>query len=464
MDRVLEYIKKFNMIESGDKIVVGVSGGADSLALLHILNEIKNLFPLELVVAHVHHGLRGKEADSDAEFVEGICRDWQIPFYIKKADVRKLASSWGLSEEEAGRKVRYDFFEDLLKEIGGQKIALAHHRDDQAETILYNLIRGTGLKGLQGMKPVREGKIIRPLLQISRRQIEAYCREKNLKYRVDSTNEEIVYTRNRIRNVLIPYIQKNFNPNFSDSLVRMGDIIREEEEFLSQYSNQQFDKWAVASDGEVKIPIDFFSSSPKAVSRRIIRLAIGKLAKSMADISFAHIEEVLNMALYSSTGSTLDLPGTLKAKIDYEALVIFDAKENFDIPPFQYPISIPGKLYIKELELEIVCQQVEKPDVLNKGIWCIYVDKDKIQGSLAVRNRRDGDRFQPLGMNGSKKLKDYFIDRKVPRSERDAIPLVVDGNNIIWVAGHQINENYKVTRNTKNILQLKIIKQCNNIC
>ena len=463
MDRVLEYMKKYNMVESGDKIVVGVSGGADSLALLHILNEIKNIFFLELVVAHVHHGLRGKDADTDAEFVEGICRDWQIPFYIKKVNVKELASKWGLSEEEAGRKVRYDFFEQILKDIKGQKIALAHHRDDQAETILYHLIRGTGLKGLQGMKPVRDGKIIRPLLQISRQQIEEYCREKNLKYRVDLTNKDIVYTRNRIRNLLIPYIQKNFNPNFAESLVRMGDIIREEEEFLSFYSNQKFDKWVVVSDGKVEIPIDFFNSSPKAISRRIVRLAVEKLAKSMDDISFVHTEEVLNMALHSPTGSTLDLPGNLKARKDYEALVILDDKKTYSIPPFQYPITIPGKFYIKELELEIVCQQVEKPDVLNKGIWCIYVDKDKIQGGLWVRNRRDGDRFQPLGMGGTKKLKDYFIDRKIPRGERDAIPLVVDENNIIWVVGHQINENYKITKNTKNILQLRISKRCKNI-
>lgn len=462
MDRVLEYMKKFNMVESGDKIVVGVSGGADSLALLHILNKIKDDFSLELAVAHVHHGLRGEDADKDAKFVEGICRDWQIPFYIKKADVRKLASKWGLSEEEAGRKVRYDFFEQILKEIKGQKIALAHHRDDQAETILYNLIRGTGLKGLQGMKPVREGKIIRPLLQVSRQQIEAYCRENNLEYRIDLTNEENIYTRNRIRNVLIPYIQENFNPNFSENLVRMGDIIREEEEFLSHYSNQLFQKWAKALDGEVRIPIDFFISNPKAISRRVIRLAIEKLVESMADISFIHTEEVLNIALYSSTGSMVDLPKNLKAKKDYEAIVIFDDRKSRDIPSFQYPIAIPGKLYIKELDMEIVCQQVEKPDVLRKGIWCIYIDRDRIQGELVVRNRRDGDRFQPFGMKGTKKLKDYFIDRKIPREERGAIPLVVDDRNIIWVVGHQINDQYKVTQNTKNVLQFKINKKCNN--
>lgn len=463
LDKILEYIKKYNMVEPGDKIVVGVSGGADSLVLLHVLNEISPVFSLKLAVAHVHHGLRGKDADRDADFVEKICRDWQIPFYLKKVDVRELAYNWGISEEEAGRKVRYEFFDQVLRDIKGQKIALAHHRDDQAETILYHLIRGTGPKGLQGMKPVRDGRIIRPLLQISKKEIEEYCREKGLKYRVDATNKDTVYARNRIRNVVIPYIQKHFNPNFSESLIRLGDILQEEEEFLSYYSEQMFKKWVRVAYGEASIPLEFLNRCPKAIRRRIIRLAVEKLVNNMIDISYTHVEQVVNMALYSSAGSSLDLPGNLKIRKDYEALVLSNDEKTCSIPFFQYPITIPGRVFIKELDIEITCQRTEKPDVLHKGPRCIYVDADKIKGSLWIRNRKDGDRFQPLGMKGTKKLKDYFIDKKVPRSQRDAIPLVVDENSIIWVAGYQLNENYKITSKTRNIIQFKINTNCKNI-
>jgi len=458
LDRILQYMKKYNMVEPGDKIIIGVSGGADSLALLNIFHEIKALFSLQLVAAHVHHGLRGKDADADAEFVEQICRDWQIPFYLKRADVRKLAADWGISEEEAGRRVRYEFFDQLLRDLNGQKIALGHHRDDQAETILFNLIRGTGIKGLQGMKPVREGKIIRPLLQISKEEIEQYCYEKGLKFRVDATNEENVYVRNRIRNVVIPYIKKHFNPNFSDSLVRMGDILAEEDQFLSCYTEELFNKWATISAGEISIPLEFLNDCCKAIRRRVIRLAVERMAGSMKDISYTHIEQILNIALDSSVGSMLDLPGNLRVKKDYEMLCFSSSKNSDSFSAFQYPIPVPGRVHIEDLNVEITCRRVDRPDVLNRGPWCIYIDSDKIKGSLWVRNRRDGDRFQPLGMKGTKKLKDYFIDRKIPRDQRDAIPLVVDESNIVWVAGYQLNDNYKVTPNTTNVLELKIYK------
>ncbi|NLN42380.1 MAG: tRNA lysidine(34) synthetase TilS [Clostridiales bacterium] len=462
IERVLEYIRKHNMLEPGHKVVVGVSGGADSLALIHILGRIKKYIPLTLFVAHVNHGLRGEAAREDADFVEAMAKEWGYKFFLKEAKVSKLAKEWGVSEEEAGRKVRYDFFKEVLDEVGGHRIALAHHRDDQAETILHNIIRGTGLAGLSGIKPVRDEIFIRPLLEISRKEIEDYCHQNGLKYRIDHTNEEIIYTRNRIRHMVIPMIEEHFNPNFSSSLVRMGDILREEEDFLANYTNKVFGKIAKHKNNEVKISLLDFIMCHKAIQARVIRHGLEFLKKDLVGIEQVHIEGVLNLALNSNVGSILNLPNDIMARKDYDYLVLSlgkttKGKDFVPVPDFLYELPIPGKVLIPELGVEISAQLEEKSTVLNKGNKCIYIDAEAVQGDkLYVRNRRNGDRFKPLGMKGTKKLKDFFIDNKISRYKRDSIPLVVDRYNIIWVVGHQISQDYRVTKDTNRLLKLEI--------
>jgi len=462
VERVYEYIKKHNMLEPGHKVVVGVSGGADSLALIHILGQISKYMSLTLYVAHVNHGLRGQAAREDANFVEAMAREWGYEFFLREANVSKLAREWGLSEEEAGRKVRYDFFKEVLDKVGGHRIALAHHRDDQAETILHNIIRGTGLAGLSGIKPVRDEIFIRPLLEISRKEIEEYCHQNDLRYRIDHTNEEIIYTRNRIRHMVIPMIEEHFNPNFSSSLVRMGDILREEEDFLAHYTNQVFNKIAKHKDNEVKISLSDFIKCHKAIQARILRQGLELLKKDLVGIEQVHIEGVLNLALNSNVGATLNLPADIKARKDYDYLVLSigkttEGKDFVPVPEFLYELPIPGRVFIPELGVEISAQLQDKSTVLNKGNKCIYIDAEAVQGDrLFVRNRRNGDRFKPLGMKGTKKLKDFFIDNKISRYKRDSIPLVVDKDNIIWVIGHQISQDYRVTKDTKRLLRLEI--------
>lgn len=462
LEKVLEYIKKHNMLEPGHKVVVAVSGGADSLALIHLLCRMRKYIPLTLYVAHVNHGLRGQAAREDARFVENMAREWGLEYFLKEAKVAELAQKWGVSEEEAGRKVRYDFFKEVLHQVGGHKIALAHHRDDQAETILHNIIRGTGLAGLSGIKPVRDGIIIRPLLEISRKEIEDYCHEHSLKYRIDHTNEEVIYTRNRIRHMVIPLIEEHFNPNFSNSLVRMGDILRVDEDFLDHYSRQVFDTITRHKDNEVKISLLDFLKCHMAVQARVIRLGLELLKEDLVGIEHVHIEGVLDIALNSNVGATLNLPHGLKARKDYDYLVlsIGKAAEGEDlvpVPDFLYELPVPGEVFIPELGVKILAQPEEEYTVLNRGKKCIYIDAEAVQGDkLFVRNRRNGDRFKPLGMKGTKKLKDYFIDNKIPRHKRDSIPLVVDRDNIIWVVEHQISQDYRVTRDTKRLLRLEI--------
>jgi len=456
LDKVLSTIEKYHMIKKGDRILVGVSGGADSLALLHILVHLQASLSIQVYAAHVNHGLRGDEAKADALFVEEKCREWGVPFFLKEEDVHHLSKVWRISEESAGRVVRYQFFEQVLNEIGGHKIALAHHRDDQAETILHHIIRGTGMKGLQGMSPVRDGKYIRPLLEVSRAEIEEYCRKNKLEFRVDRTNQESCYTRNKIRHLLIPFIAKEFNPNISETLVRMAEILREEEDFLQGICAEISAKICRAKEDLVEIEKAGFLSCHRAVKRRILRLSLEKLQHGLQELQLSHIDGVIDLVESSSVGSMLYLPGNILAYHDYDVLRLSIRAPAGPVGPIEYPLKIPGSVKVPEMGIEVSAERIVKKGVLEFQPMCIFIDGDVVSGDLKVRNRRDGDRFKPIGMKGTKKLKDYFIDKKIPRLKRDLIPLVADERNIIWVAGYQIHDDYKIRDGTRNIIKIQI--------
>jgi tRNA(Ile)-lysidine synthase len=455
LKEVLHTIHKHKMLSLGERVLVGLSGGPDSVALLHLLKQLQQTMGITLFAAHVHHGIRGTEADQDADFVVQLCQQWDVPLFIERFSVPELAREMGVTEEEAGRMVRYRFFDQVLQKVEGHKIALGHHRDDQAETILHNILRGTGMQGLRGMKPVRNRKFIRPLLNVTRSDIERYCRDNGLGFRIDATNRDTGYTRNRIRYQLIPYIQKNFNPNFVDALIRMGTLIGDEEEFLDSYCREQYEEMTVFvdQDNEVRIDLKAFMSCHVAVRRRILRMALRHL-RGLEDVQANHIDSVLNMLLNSSTGSQIQLPGKIVVYKDYEHVVLsYDITMNREIS-YQYHLNIPGRAVIKENNMEISARNVQSQEVSFLSPWCIYIDSDVIKGKLRVRNRKKGDRFKPFGMEGVKKLKDYFIDNKIPRRERDCIPLVTDEQNIIWVVGWQIHQDYRITESTRNIVEL----------
>ncbi|HZJ56640.1 MAG TPA: tRNA lysidine(34) synthetase TilS [Clostridia bacterium] len=460
LNKVLDYIQEYDMLEPGDRVVVGVSGGADSVALIHLLWRMREFIPMNLYVAHVDHGIRGEAAREDALFVEAMATEWGLDFFLKEASVPDLVKEWGVSEEQAGRRVRHEFYREVRQRVGAQRIALGHHRDDQVETILYNIIRGSGLAGLSGMDPVRDGIIIRPLLGVSRQEIEDYCHREGLGFRHDHTNEETIYTRNRVRHMVIPMIEEHFNPNFSAGLTRMGDILRDDEEFLRSYSEDAFSRVAKFHGTEVRYSLGGFRKYPKAIKRRLLRDGLLRMKKNLVDIHHIHIDGIMDLAEGSEVGSSLDLPDNFKARVDYNDLVLYRnhgvREEDLPVPDFEYELKNPGRTHIPQLGMAITLQEVTDFKVLNGDYGCIYIDADSIQGGLYIRNRRDGDRFRPLGMSGTKKLKDFFIDRKVPRHKRDSIPLVVDRNNIIWIAGYQMSEDYKVTHNTKRLIRMEI--------
>ncbi len=294
-EQVINTIKKYNLIEDGDKIVIGVSGGPDSICLLHILNEIKNEFHFEICVAHINHMIR-KEADEETEYVKESCKSLGIECYIKRIDVIKIANNLKRGTEETGRKIRYEFFEEVLEKTKSNKIATAHNNNDKAETILMNILRGSGTSGLKGIEPIRDKKYIRPLIDTSREEIEEYCKENNLEPRIDKSNNENIYTRNKIRNIVIPYIKKEFNPNIIKTINRLSEVVNEENEYLNKITEETFNEIYVSKDAnQIILDLKKFNNLELVIKRRIILYTINKLLLSITGIEKVNIDDIIKL-------------------------------------------------------------------------------------------------------------------------------------------------------------------------
>ncbi len=434
--KVKETIQKYGLLEKGDRVIVGVSGGPDSVALLHMLHQLRKPLQLTLVAAHVNHRIRGENADEDERFVAHLARQWDIEYRVRSMDVPALARKEGLSCEDAGRQVRYGFFSHLADEQSGSKIAVAHHRDDQAETVLMNLIRGSGTEGLSGMKPIRDGRIIRPLLYVSREEIETYCREHHLESRLDESNLETEYLRNKIRLLLIPYIETHFNPQFRQALSRTAEILRDENHLVQMLADKQLTLHLKAVDGGFRFPIHVLQSEPVAMRRRLIRGIIARLSGSVRQIALTHIDSVVSIIDKGTTGKQIQLPGKINASIEYETLII--QKSSDDRPPKlgRTEIQVPGTTVIPELDcvFTAICNTDPKFS-LAAGKYHIAVEKSKISLPLYVRTRIPGDTISLPG-GGTSKIKNILIDQKISRRQRDRIPIVVDAKGqVIWIVG-----------------------------
>lgn len=296
-EKVLDTIKKYDLIENGDKIVVGVSGGPDSICLIDLLNEIRfdKKINFELVVCHINHMIR-EEAGEDEEFVKKYCEEKQIPFFVKYAKVEDIAKDMKIGTEEAGRKVRYDFFEEILKDTGADKIATAHTKNDNAETVLMNLIRGSGTAGLKGIKAIRDEKYIKPLIEASRDEIEKYCEEKKLNPRHDKTNDENIYTRNKVRNILIPMIKKEFNPNIIETVDRLSKLVEKENNYLDKVTTETYKKLLIKEEKqEIILNLRRFNEEDEVIKSRIVLYTIKKLFGQANGIEKVHIDDILKL-------------------------------------------------------------------------------------------------------------------------------------------------------------------------
>jgi tRNA(Ile)-lysidine synthase len=456
LEKIMAVVQKFNMISLSDNVVVGVSGGADSIALLHIMKRLSLRFSFNLVAAHLNHMLRGDDAEQDEEYVVLTCKKWEVTCFTKRTDVKELAKKFKMSEEEAGRKARFEFFQGLMYDIKANKLALGHHKDDRVETIFHNIIRGTGTHGLNGINYVRDGFVIRPLLDVSKEEILQYCLEENIGYREDLSNKNLSYMRNRLRHVLIPFIQDNFNPNITETILRMSDVIGEEDRFLENYCNELSQVLFSYDKDQAKVALDRFNPLHLALKRRLLRMIILGFTGEFSCIELVHIDNIIHMLQNAKQGAAFKLPDKIRVDIKYgHAFISIDSKK-IEIEPFEYALNLPGSVFVQEASVKISSEYKEKSQI-SLGKNPIHIDADKLYGSLVIRSRRSGDKFKPLGMSSEKKLKEFFIDWKIPREERNLIPLITDSRNIIWVAGYQISEDYKVTDRTTRVIELKLV-------
>ncbi|MGD8549056.1 MAG: tRNA lysidine(34) synthetase TilS [Desulfobacterales bacterium] len=458
------------MLKPRDSVLIGVSGGPDSVALFHLLLTFSPRFSLRLGVAHLNHCLRQIDSDKDAEFVVSLADRFDVPCYVHKTNVRKYQLENKLSLEEAARRVRHSFLNKVAEENRFNKIALGHHFDDNAELVLMNLFRGSGPLGISGIPPVRDGKIIRPLIQSNRSDIIAYLDQNRLKYISDISNRDTSFLRNRIRHDLLPLLKTLYNPKISQSLNRLASIIRSEEEWIEDVIHPIFEKAALSiQDGQIVLSVSILNGLHVAAQRRVIRKAILKIKGDLRRIRLTHIDSAINLIEGGPDYGNIDLPDRIRIQRKVDVILFSRGKStlrNMDVKsdraeilPFEYPIEKPESIFIKEINAHIKFTEMgikDLPDLCGTGQHTGFFDRDALSFPLVLRNFRHGDRFTPLGMTGTQKIKKFFIDKKVPRKERTRCPILLCRGKIIWVAGYRIDESVKVKPSTKNVLKIEL--------
>ncbi len=459
-NKVLNFIKKNEMTKPGDMIVVGFSGGADSTALLTVLWELRALLKISITAVHVEHGIR-KDSMNDADFAGDFCKERGIDFVLVREDVPAIAAAEHLTEEEAGRKVRYSAFEKALEERDEGRIAVAHHENDVAETLLFNLVRGSSLHGGAAIRPVRDN-IIRPLLCVSRAQIEEYLSEKGLSYCTDSTNLENIHHRNIIRNKVLPLLEKELNPAAAEHLARAAEDFRQADIFVRQVADEVYDR-IVKADGE-KLLFDRreFLGQPKIIRKNLVLKCIENLSGSVKDISFAHISAVLSLAETEGGCGSADLPYGIIARRVYDRIEIFSRGKDIETLPEEIPIEAG----FEETEIEIPVlgkagiQVFPYKNQINipTDAYTKWFDYDRIQ-SAVFRTRRPGDviAIEQEGELHYKPLTKFMTDARIPVYDRDRLYILADGDQVIWIPGYRMSGAYKVSKTTRNILAVNII-------
>ncbi len=471
IDKVLNTIKYNNLINVGETVIVGISGGPDSVCLVHVLNTISSIYNFKIIAVHINHMLRGEEAECDEKYAREFCERLSIEFYSEKIDVRKISKEESISIEEAGRIARYRQFQIYAANKNAQKIAVAHNKNDNAETVIMNIIRGTGTDGLKGIQYKRDN-IIRPLLDVYRYEIDSYCLLNDLKPRIDSSNMESIYTRNKIRLELIPFINKSFNTDIIENIGRTSKIVSCDLEFIEDYTARALEKCIVEKNfDKIRLDIGILKDFHDSIKNRILRKVVKDIKGNLNGIEKKHIDLLSDIAFNGRTGAMICLPGKIVGEKSYNILTV-SCEENgkkaktkgMEYNEFEIRITIPGRISFEFnnrrycLESEILSlQEAKKTNVFKcKAEEKVqYFDYEVLKMGIYLRKRKEGDLFKPLNGRGTKKLKDYFIDKKIPRDERDKILLVATGNEIVWVVGNKTSDKFKVNENTKYILKLE---------
>jgi len=479
--RVLRFIKQHGLVPGYQRLLVAVSGGPDSVCLLKVLLELQNELDIELHVAHLNHQLRGAESEADAHYVSELARQSGIPVTIERQEVKAYQACHRLSLEEAAREVRYDFLARVARSIGASRIAVGHTVDDHIETILMHLIRGTGIRGLCGLRPgtawgpAKDSlTIVRPLLEISREETADYCRHRGLVPRIDVSNLSLSPLRNRIRHQLLPLL-KSYNPQVAQALLRTARIAGDNLAFLDRESTLVWDGIIQEQEGTLILDKERLSQLPPALRQNLLRMSIEKLLGNLKDIEARHIEELM-VALDKPAGKQISLPGGLTFSTGYTKYLL--GRDPTALSPFpalegESPLKIPGKTPLPGWQIEATIinreQMAEEAKKLTErspieeslkerginNLFTAYFDLDRSGGRLTVRPRRQGDRFQPLGLRQPKKLGEFMIDAKIPHAWRQQVPIVCSPQQILWVVGWRIDERVKVNEPTRQILRLE---------
>lgn len=461
MDTLLEKFKTFideeNLINNHDHILIAVSGGIDSVVLLDLLFRLRESHCLKLQLLHLNHGLRGKEADDDEKFVISLARKMNLPVITKKVHVSEYSLSNKVSEEEAARILRFRFFEETINSIGANSLALGHHANDQVETVLDHFLRGSGMNGLSGMK-ARRGKYIRPLLFATRREIETYASTHSLDFKIDSTNALLKYRRNNIRHKLIPLLEEEFNPGIAGVIMRTSKIMSETEAFLADQAEAAYHHCLIdVKKNKIILEIKPFLTYFTIIQKYVLFHAFDQLCINRQVLSSEKLERLITLIKGSISGKMEVLRPEVQVAIDHGFLVINKGKtKKIEIcvnvgTKFQLPVS--DLIFSSDI---IKINDVPEKFSTNKKIE--FIDFDKIGGLLKIRNFRRGDKFFPLNLSGEKKVSDFFTDLKVPLHLRKEIPFLICDSGIIWILGYRIDDRFKITNSTKNVLRVQIVE------
>ncbi|MDX2448047.1 MAG: tRNA lysidine(34) synthetase TilS [Desulfobacterales bacterium] len=466
---------EYSMLQSKDKVLVAVSGGPDSVALLHVLLALQKKLDILIGVAHLDHGLRPSAAARDAAFVSSLCKETGLPSHVTTADIQGLHQQQKGSLEALGRTARYNFFSRIARKFGYNKIALGHHADDNAELVLMNLFRGSGPLGLSGIPPVRNNRYIRPLIEQPRESIMNYLHDNQVAFVLDATNNDLRFLRNRIRHELLPELIHRYNPNLVNTLNRTAAIFRAEEDWLNQYSDQIIQTLTDGDATPFRMPIPKLLENHVAIQRRAMRAAIGHVKGNLKSITLQHIDAVLRLCREGSPGQFMCLPDRLTIQKQSENHVSISRRPSpptsrershpVEVAPlYTVPVPHPDEgtqmVMIKELGKTLVLGSMPVESISSQtlaGQHTAFFDMDKLTFPMLLRNTLPGDRFMPLGMQGTQKVKDFFINNKIPREIRRETPVLVNRDAIIWIVGHRIDERAKISQQTRNVLKIELL-------
>ena len=475
--KVKDFIKRHRLVLYGQVVVVGVSGGADSVCLLNVLARWQKALDIKLYIAHLNHQLRGAESESDSEYVASLASKLGIPATIGKCDVAAYRAVRNCSVEEGARELRYDFLAGVATDVGASRIAIGHTRDDQVETILMHILRGAGTSGLRGIKPCSPVPyeshqlsaigyrilVIRPLLGINREETIGYCQEHQLEPRVDSSNLSLSFFRNRLRLELLPLLRE-YNPNVDEAMLRLAEIAGDDVSFLEQQAFELWDKVARQEGDVVYLDRRKASALPVALQRQLIRLAVDRVLGDTRDVEANHIEAIRSL-LIKQVGKRTALPHGLVCRGEYDEVVLgLFSPLPCPFPAFhgEIPVKVPGETILPGWRVtagisSVIASEAKQSQQKGRSFVAEF-DLHRAGTCLFVRKRQSGDRFHPLGMDIPKKLQKFMVDAKIPLTWRESVPLVCSPQQILWVVGWRIDDRVKVTENTKEILRLEFIK------